>query len=572
MNKRRQLINKIVKIGIFAAIAVVLYHFTFPIPLFPSFLKVNFSMMMIIIVGLMYGPLSAELVIIIRFLIGILTSGTGGVGETADLIIGTLTIIPSALIYKFNRNKKGGYIAVIVAFIMWVISGTLSNLITIPIYVKILSMDKVLGAISAVIPNVTKDNYLSKYIIYGALPFNILISFIVCTITLIFYKHISNIFKHDFFSKSIKSKNSKGKIMVMIDSFKGTITSKEANQMVKEKLEKKGYQVNTIPISDGGEGFLDTIQSIINQPFFSCIVNDALFRKHDARYIYDELSKTAYVEMAECCGIHSLKENELDAINASSYGLGEQIKYIVEHNDVEKIVVGIGGSASSDAGTGMLEALGANFYDEFNEIITHMNNCKLTKVKTIRVGNVKNLFKNIKIEVLTDVVNPLFGPTGAVHVFAKQKGAKSEQLPLMEENIKYFYNIVGEQVFGSNNQNDCGDGAAGGVGYAFNQIIKAKTISGSDKILSLLNFEQICKTYDIIITGEGKFDNQTADGKIIQGIMKYQPKRLIIVTGIAEIETTKAEVFAIVPKICDLETSLKEPYQNFKKLIDNLPL
>lgn len=572
MNKRRILINRITKVGIFAAISIVLYHFSFPLPFFPSFLKVNFSMMVIIIAGLMFGPIDAFVIVVLRCLIGMITSSTGFVGEIADLIIGTLTIVPTATIYHFNRNKKGGYIAVGVAFLMWVLSGTLSNLFTMPIYVRVLGLDKIIPVIAKVIPSVNESNYLSKYLLFGALPFNVVVASVVCLATLFLYKHISNIFKHDFFGKIKQKEEHKGKIMTLIDSFKGTMTSKEANEIVKQVLTSKGYLVDTLPISDGGDGFLDTIYAITKISFFSCQVNDALFRVHNARYLYDEKNQTAYLEMAECCGIQNLKKEELNAFEASSYGLGEQIKYVVETHHPQKIVIGIGGSASSDAGSGMLEAMGASFYNKNDELLSRLNNQKLSEVDKIRVGSVKTLLSNIQIEVLTDVTNPLLGEKGAIYVFAKQKGAKEEDLAILESNISHFSKIVEEQLFGSNSLDQKGEGAAGGVGFAFNRIIKAKIINGSEKILSLINFAKMCEEYDIIITGEGKFDQQTLDGKIIKGIMEYHPKKLIIVTGIAEIETDQASVYPIVPTICDLDTSLSDAKGAFTKLIDSLPL
>lgn len=569
MNKRRKLINKITKIGIFAALSSVLYYIKFPLPtLFPSFLEINFSMIPIIIVGLMYGPIDAALVVLIRFIIKMPSTHTYYVGELADLIIGILTIVPSATIYHFNRTKKGGYISLGIAFVVWIISGTLSNLITIPFYVRFYSLEGVLGALS-IIPGVTKDNYLTKYLIYGALPFNALLAFFVCLVTLFLYNHISKIFKEDFFSGK---KNKTKKIMIMVDSFKGTLTSKEAGEIIKNNLEKRNFHADSIPISDGGDGFLETIQAIINIPFLKCYTSNANFVEHEARYLYDENAKTAYIEMAECCGIQMLNCNELNAQTASSYGLGEQIKKVIANHEITKLVIGIGGSASSDAGAGMLEALGAKFYNKDNQLITKMNNQKLKEVSSLNIDEVKNLFQNIKVEILTDVRNPLLGKNGAVYVFAMQKGAKQVELAEMEANIEHFTKIVAEQAVQNTPITTEGEGAAGGVGYAFNRIIKATMLRGSEKILSLVNFEMICNKYDIIITGEGKFDEQTLNGKIIKGIMEFNPKKLIIVCGISELETSKASVFSIVPTICDLQTSLERPKESLDKLIDNLPL
>lgn len=571
MKNRKQLINRITKVGIFGAIAVVLYDFIkFPLPFFPSFLEINFSMLPIILIALIYGPIDASLLVIIRFLLKLPISHTAYVGEIGDLIIGLLVVVPTGLIYQINRTKKGGIISLVIAFIVWTVAGSLSNIITIPIYLQMFfdnSVEKLLEALT-VIKNVNSTNYMMKYLFYAALPFNALIAFVVCLITYFVYKRISLIFKHDF----LKEKTKKEKVMVMVDSFKGTLSSIEAGTIIKEELIKKNYQVDMIPISDGGEGFLEVIKTIKKLDYLSALVHDAIGRTHQARYLYDEKNQTAYVELGETCGINNLQKNELAPYDASSYGLGEQIKLVIERHHPLKLVVGIGGSASSDAGSGMLEALGANFYDKNNEPLHSMNNRKLGLVEKIHIGSVRLLFQNIEVEVLTDVTNQLLGENGAVYVFGPQKGAKTEDLEVMETNMSHFVKIVESQVFGDRPSNTIGEGAAGGVGYAFNQIIRAKIVSGSDTILKLIDFKQICNKYDIIVTGEGKFDEQTMDGKIIKGIMQYQPKRMIIIVGSSDITTDKGELFTIVPTICSVEESLANPKESLQKLIKSLKL
>lgn len=571
MKNRKQLINRITKVGIFGSIAIILYDFIkFPLPFFPSFLEINFSMLPIILIALIYGTIDASILVIIRFLLKLPFSHTAYVGELGDLIIGLLVVIPTGLIYHFNRTKKGGVISLLVAFIVWTIVGGLSNVVTIPIYLKMFfnnSVDDLLKALT-VIKGVNSSNYMIKYLFCAALPFNALIAFVVCLITLILYKKISIIFKQDFF----KEKPKKGKIMVMVDSFKGTLTSIEAGTIIKKELIKKNYQVDMIPISDGGDGFLNVIKQVKNLKFLETEVFDAIGRRHNSNYLYDESSETAYIELSENCGINQLTKEELNPYDASSYGLGEQIKIVIERHKPKKLVIGIGGSASSDAGSGMLEALGAYFYDKDNKLITFMNNRKLKDVEKIHIGMVRALFQNIEVEVLTDVTNPLLGENGAVYVFSPQKGAKIEDLEILEENINHFTKIVENQVFGNKPTKTEGEGAAGGVGYAFNQIIRANIKSGSDTILELIDFKNICENYDVIITGEGKFDKQTMDGKIIKGIMKYQPKKLIVVTGIKEIESKDALVYAIVPDVCSMEESMNNPTSSLEKLVKTIKL
>ena len=571
MSKRKELINQIVKIGILSALSSILYFIKFHVPIFPSFLEVHFSMLPALLGALALGPRDGALIILIRFLVKITISETYFIGEIADLIIGLSCVIPAGYFYQFHRNKKGGVKALIMAWALWIIVGTLSNLFTVPSYMAVLHMDKqAIVKFMGVVPFINESNYLGTYLLFGALPFNAMLASSVCLVTFFVYKSVSRIFKHDFFGK--KKRKTQTKVMVMVDSFKGTMTSITAGTIIKEELELKGLTVDMSPISDGGEGFLDVIKVNQKLDYLSVDVHDAIGRMHKARYLYDINKKTAYVELAECCGIAKLKKDELAPYDASTYGLGEQIKYIIEKHKPNKIVIGIGGSASSDAGSGMIEALGGKFYDEHEDEIKMMNNRKLHDVTRIHVGNVRTLFNGIEVDVLTDVKNPLLGQSGAVYVFGPQKGAKIEDLEVMENNVSHFKKIVEEQLFGNYSNNEEGEGAAGGVGFAFNRIIRANIMSGSNVILKLIDFERICKEYDIVITGEGKFDSQTLNGKIIKGIMENKPKRLIIVAGIVDDDVKMDDVYSIVPNICSSSESMAHPEENLRKLVQTLKL
>lgn len=574
---RKELINRITKIGILSALSAILYYIKFNLPaIFPSFLEIHFSMLPALLGTLALGPVEGAIIIVIRFLLKLPSTSTIIVGEIADLVIGLVVVIPVGLFYKFNRTKKGGLISIIMASALWIMCGVLSNLFTIPLYLEIFFKGNVNILVSAlsVIPGINASNYMSKYLLFGALPFNALLAIMVCTITYFTYKSVSKIFKHDFFGKSkIKcDENAKGKIMVMVDSFKGTLSSLEAGKIIQSELVKKGYCVNVLPISDGGEGFLEVFRQAYDLDYLTVNVNDAFFNTHESRYLYNKKTQTAYVEMAECCGIQHIKKENLNPFLASSYGLGEQIKYILEKHCPKKIIIGIGGSASSDAGSGMLEALGAMFYDINGNILDHMNNEKLKDVEKIHIGKVRSLFNNVEAIIYSDVTNPILGENGAVYVYAKQKGAKEEDLPILEANVEHFVKVVEEQVFGSSNPNFQAEGAAGGVGFAFNRVIRAKMEKGSSKILELIDFKSICSEYDIIVTGEGKFDSQSLEGKVITGIMNYNPKRLIIVTAINELLDSNLEIYSIVPTICFKEESLLNPQESLVKLIQEINL
>lgn len=573
---RKELINKITKIGILSALSSILYYIKFNLPaLFPSFLEIHFSMLPALLATLALGPVEGAIVIIIRFLLKLPSTSTVIVGEIADLVIGILVVVPVGLFYKFNKTKKGGLISIIMACLLWIVFGVLSNVFTIPLYLELFFKGNVSILVKAlsIIPGINESNYMAKYLLFGALPFNSLLAIMVCLITYFTYKSVSKIFKQDFFGKSkIKcDDNNLGKVMVMVDSFKGSISSINAGRTIQKVLTQKGYCVNVLPISDGGEGFLEVFRQVYDLDYLKTNVHDAFFNIHEAKYLYDKNTNTAYVELAENCGIQNIKKEDLNPFKASSYGLGEQIKYIIEKHHPKKLVVGIGGSASSDAGSGMLEALGAVFTDSSGKELTHINNELLKEVSSIHIGKVRSLFDGIEVSIYTDVTNPILGDDGAVYVYASQKGAKEEDLEILENNVSHFVKVVEEQVFGSPKE-VLGEGAAGGVGFAFNRIIRAKMEKGSSKILELIDFKKICEDYDIIITGEGKFDKQSLDGKVINGIINYKPKKLIIIAGVNELVDSTLDIYSIVPNICSLEESMNNPESAISKLVNEIDL
>ena len=200
MSKRKELINQIVKIGILSALSSILYFIKFHVPIFPSFLEVHFSMLPALLGALALGPRDGALIILIRFLVKITISETYFIGEIADLIIGLSCVIPAGYFYQFHRNKKGGVKALIMAWALWIIVGTLSNLFTVPSYMAVLHMDKqAIVKFMGVVPFINESNYLGTYLLFGALPFNAMLASSVCLVTFFVYKSVSRIFKHDFF-------------------------------------------------------------------------------------------------------------------------------------------------------------------------------------------------------------------------------------------------------------------------------------------------------------------------------------------------------------------------------------
>lgn len=359
------------------------------------------------------------------------------------------------------------------------------------------------------------------------------------------------------------------KIITVSDSFKGTLTSKEVGTIVTNHFKNQNIDASYIPISDGGEGFLDVIEYVLKLKKYAIKVFDPMFRETTSKYIIDEENKTAYLELAEASGITKVKDIVPRTYVASTYGLGQVIKHVIKKHKIKKIVLGIGGSATSDMGVGMLEALGVEFIDSDGFVIKRMNNMNIAKIRKIDTKLFKKQIKGIEFITLSDVTNPLLGENGSINVFAPQKGAKDQELIIMEKNLKHLYKKL--------NIDTCykmpdfpGAGAAGGVGYCMKYFFNSKVEKGIDTILKLVNFENEVKEADVVISGEGKFDSQSFGGKVISGIKKYNPKRLVIICGISEVEEN--DVYAIVPKYATTEESLNNPKESLQKLLCDIKL
>ena len=535
--KNKKLIDYISKVAIFSALSFILYLFPkFPLPFFPSFLDIQFSNLPAILGGFVIGPLGGCLIVIVRCALKLLLgmSTTAGVGEIADLLLGVCVVLSSSLIYKKYKSKQGGFVALGVSIFVWIVSSIFINAyINVPFYINAFFGGDINGLVAVckpVIKGINSSNFLEYYIKYAVIPFNLLLSILVSLVTLIVYKRISNIFKN---------------------------------------VNKNKYIAEYLPISDGGEGFLDTLlkwnKNLKEHYVFSC---DAFRRANSSKYLFDKVNNILYFELAECVGIKDLNKDELNPFIASTYGLGVAIKEGILKHHPSKIVIGIGGSASNDGGTGMLEAMGVKFCDKDGNLIFGMCNKKLSSIYTLGTGSFKKLINGIEFEVLTDVSNPLLGELGATYVFSPQKGATKSDLIALEENMSIYSQIV-KKYFDDDFSEIEGAGAAGGVGFAFIAFMNAKLSLGIDVLLKGYHFDELVEKYDLVITGEGKLDEQSLNGKVISGIMSYSPKNLEFVVGSCSLNDLPYKVHAIVPNSATLEEALSKPKESLSKLIKN---
>ena len=326
------------------------------------------------------------------------------------------------------------------------------------------------------------------------------------------------------------------KIIVAIDSFKGCLTSAEANQAASEGVFAKmpEAEVVQIPVSDGGEGFLQAFYSAMRGELVEVNVKDPLMRPIVAQYLMQ--GDTAVIEIAKASGLTLLSPEERNPMVATSYGTGQLVVDAVRKG-CKRIIVGLGGSATSDCGIGMLRAIIDSFakggsWDDVREL------------------------DDVRFTIATDVTNPLCGENGAAHVFAPQKfaikreqseldsiaereqtrpqvkGAIHEQVLALDARAKRFAEASAKHL-GRDCQNMPGAGAAGGLGYAFLQYMNAECRSGIDLLLDAIHFDDLLQDANLVITGEGSADRQTLMGKLPFGILQRAQRHDVPVMLIA---------------------------------------
>ena len=290
------------------------------------------------------------------------------------------------------------------------------------------------------------------------------------------------------------------KIVIAIDSFKGCLSSVEANAAAAEGVKDacKDADIRQVAVSDGGEGFLSAYHAAIGGEFVQLTVMNPLMRPVQAKYLLKD--RLAVIEMAEASGLTLIANHERNPLITTTYGTGQLIADAVRKG-AERIIVGLGGSATCDAGQGMLQAL----IDTFSKNGAWENMDEL---------------KRVHFTIASYVSNPLGGEQGAARVFAPQKGATPEMVEQLELRARQFAEASALRL-GFDRSEEAGAGAAGGLGYALMQYLDADSQSGIDLILEAMDFEQLTSDADLVVTGEGRADTQTLMGKLPIGILRH---------------------------------------------------
>ena len=331
------------------------------------------------------------------------------------------------------------------------------------------------------------------------------------------------------------------KVVIAIDSFKGSLSSLQAGNAVKEAICRLDGNAEVLvkPLADGGEGTVEALAETSDAEMVEIGVNGPLMKPVIAKYCIFKNTNTAVIEMAAASGITLISDEDRNPLETTTFGVGELIKDAINRG-CRRFVVGIGGSATNDGGTGMLSALGCEFLDKNgNQIVLGAKGLKdLNKIKT---DNVLPELKDCIFNIACDVTNPLCGESGCSAVYGPQKGATPEMIQNMDCWLRAYAEIA-KDVSSKADKDYAGAGAAGGLGFAFLSFTNATLKSGIQIILDEINIEADIKNADIVVTGEGRLDSQTVQGKAPIGVAKLAKKYDKKVIAFSGCVTADAEV------------------------------
>ena len=322
------------------------------------------------------------------------------------------------------------------------------------------------------------------------------------------------------------------KVVIIPDSFKGTMSSKEICDVIEKVFIKNfpGINVKRIPVADGGEGSVDSFNFALGGKIMNLEVNGPKLEKIQAKYLILPVNDTAVIEMAQASGLPLVKGMP-DPSVTSTFGVGELILDAIAHN-AKNIILGLGGSSTNDCGVGCFKALGAKFFDKDGKEFLPVGGT-LSKIKDIDITELQKNIEGITFTTMCDVDNPLLGINGASFVFAPQKGANAEMVARLNIEQEKFSEVV-KRTIGFSDTTFKGAGAAGGMGYGVKAFLNSNIEKGIDVVLNAVNFDEEIKDADLVITGEGKFDSQSLRGKVVIGISNRTKKQnipLIAIVG-----------------------------------------
>lgn len=363
------------------------------------------------------------------------------------------------------------------------------------------------------------------------------------------------------------------KFLLIPDKFKGSLSAREVIAAMEAGIQEVYPEATcySVVASDGGDGFLEAILAQKDMERISHTASDPLGRERTCSYLFDTDQETAYIELAEASGLVLLTPQEYSASRTSTLGTGQQIKDAILRG-ARTVYIGLGGSATNDGGTGIAQALGYNFRDASGETI-FPNGANLSLIQAIDPSGLLPVLRDVRVVAVNDVSNPLYGEQGAARVFAPQKGADAEEVALLDLGLKHLSELVEAQLDKDVAQVP-GSGAAGGAGYGLNAFLDAEFVNGTDFLLNIAGLSNLLgeQRPDYLLTGEGRVDQQTLNGKLIQGIIGIGRKHgipVLAVCGQSDLPASewKAAGLADIIQIRDPAQSLEYNMQHAARLV-----
>ena len=320
------------------------------------------------------------------------------------------------------------------------------------------------------------------------------------------------------------------KFLVVPDSFKGTLSSKQICEIITERINAHydNAEVISIPVADGGEGSIDCFLSNVKGEVVKCKTVNPYFEEMEGFYGLINNGNTAIIEMAVCAGL-PLVEDRKNPMLTSTYGVGLLIKNAVL-NGAKEIILCLGGSATNDFGCGAAAALGINFYDANGNSFIPVGE-SLSKISKIEKSKEALLLDGVKITIMCDVKNPVYGLNGAAYVYASQKGATPYQVAVLDDGLKSVCEVV-KKCLNVDVTSLEGGGAAGAMAGGMYAFFNADMRMGIDVVLDTINFDSLLDGAYVVFTGEGKIDSQSLQGKVIAGVTKRANKKTVPVIAI----------------------------------------
>jgi glycerate 2-kinase len=359
------------------------------------------------------------------------------------------------------------------------------------------------------------------------------------------------------------------RIVIAPDKFKGSLPAVEVAAAIAAGLQDTGAELVTVPVADGGDG---TVDAAVAAGFDRVPVTAAGPTGRPVATSYARRGDLALVELATVCGLERLPGGELAPLDASSFGVGEVMRAALAAGATE-LVLAIGGSASTDGGAGMLQALGARVLDGRDQPLER-GGAALAEVATLDLTGLVPAVRDARVTLAADVENPLTGPDGAAAVFGPQKGAGPDQITTLDQNLARWAALVTEAT-GRDWSRAPGSGAAGGVGFAALAVLDAEQRSGIDLILELTGFDTALAGADLVVTGEGSLDPQSLAGKAPIGVARAAVRRgvpVIAVAGRSLLTPEQAAEAGIsaVHALADLEPDLDRSMSGAAALLERV--